>query len=425
MFKQSANLQVMQRQFQDMKVLLTNIEGTLARTGDPTISAAVQDLTRLNRSVGELEQSVDECLKIKQSQLGALMGVGQAINSSLGRKRVLEEVMDTLIKLVRAERGFLMLRDPENGELKPEVSRGIDHMNLVEDSLKVSGTVVRQVAESGVPVVTTNAQHDPRFGNQLSVAAYHLRSILCVPLKIKDDLIGVIYVDNKARAGIFREEDMVLLAAFADQAAVALDNARLIEDLKKSNQELEWAYQATLEGWVRALDLRDKETVGHTQRVTKLTERLARQMGVDDAALLHIRRGALLHDIGKMAIPDSILLKPGELTEEERALVRKHPVYAYEMLYPIEFLRPAIDIPYCHHEKWDGTGYPRGLKGEEIPFAARIFPVLDVWDALVSNRPYRKALPQDEVRRYIKADSGKHFDPRVVEAFMAIDDWSV
>ncbi len=257
------------------------------------------------------------------------------------------------------------------------------------------------------------------------MAAYHLRSILCVPLKVKDDLIGVIYVDNKARAGIFRQEDMILLAAFADQAAVALDNARLIEDLQKSNQELEWAYQATLEGWVRALDLRDKETVGHTQRVTKLTERLARHMGVSDDALLHMRRGALLHDIGKMAIPDSILLKPGELTEEERALVRKHPVYAYEMLYPIEFLRPAIDIPYCHHEKWDGTGYPRGLKGEEIPFAARIFPVLDVWDALVSNRPYRKALPHDEVRRHIQADSGKHFDPRVVEAFMETDDWSV
>jgi HD-GYP domain-containing protein (c-di-GMP phosphodiesterase class II) len=148
-------------------------------------------------------------------------------------------------------------------------------------------------------------------------------------------------------------------------------------------------------------------------------------MGVKRDALVHITRGALLHDIGKMAIPDSILLKPGQLTDEERQLIERHPVYAYEMLSPIEFLRPALDIPYCHHEKWDGSGYPRGLKGEEIPFAARIFPVIDVWDALTSDRPYRRALPHDEVRRMIRADSGKHFDPRVVEAFMDLKDLSV
>jgi len=171
--------------------------------------------------------------------------------------------------------------------------------------------------------------------------------------------------------------------------------------------------------------MRDKETEGHTQRVTILTEKLARMLGVTDEELVHIRRGALLHDIGKMAIPDGILLKPGELTEAERSLIRMHPVYAFNMLKEIEFLKPAIDIPYCHHEKWDGTGYPRGLKGEEIPFAARIFPVADVWDALISDRPYRKGLPPDEVREIIKADSGKHFDPRVVEAFLSMDSLSV
>jgi putative nucleotidyltransferase with HDIG domain len=180
-----------------------------------------------------------------------------------------------------------------------------------------------------------------------------------------------------------------------------------------------------LEGWVQALDMRDKETEGHTQRVTILTERLARAIGVEGDALINIIRGALLHDIGKMAIPDGILLKPGKLTDDERALIQKHPQYAYDMLKRIDFLLPAIDIPYCHHEKWDGTGYPRGLKGEEIPFAARIFPVVDVWDALISDRPYRKGYPQAEVRERIKADSGQHFDPRVVEAFLALDDLSV
>ena len=143
-------------------------------------------------------------------------------------------------------------------------------------------------------------------------------------------------------------------------------------------------------------------------------------MGIPKSELGHIRRGALLHDIGKMAIPDGILLKPGALTEDERAIIRKHPMYAYNMLKEIEFLHPAMDIPYCHHEKWDGSGYPRGLKGEEIPFAARIFPVIDVYDALVSDRPYRKGMPIEEVKSIIQKDSGKHFDPRVVQAFFAL-----
>jgi putative nucleotidyltransferase with HDIG domain len=352
------------------------------------------------------------------------MGVGRAINSSLGLKRVLEEVMDTLIELMRAERGFLMLRDP-NGNLSVRIARGIAQVNLDEAAFKVSRTIVRKVAESGEPILTTNAQDDPRFEAQMSVAMFQLRSILCAPLKIKDELIGVIYVDNRARAGIFQEADLNLISAFADQAAVAIDNAQLFEDLQESNRELQEAYQATLEGWVSALDMRDKETEGHTQRVTILTERLARQMGVSGDALVHITRGALLHDIGKMAIPDGILLKPGQLTEDERALMQKHPEYAYDMLRRIEFLLPAIDIPYCHHEKWDGSGYPRKLKGEDIPFAARIFPVVDVYDALVSDRPYRKGYPVEQVKEMIRKDSGAHFDPQVVEAFLAMGDYSV
>jgi len=424
MFQQNINIQSIQRQFQDIRAILTRAVGNLTKTGNPIVSTAIQDITRTTQSVSTLEQSVNDYLKVRQSQLGALMGVGRAINSSLGLKRVLEEVMDTLIELMRAERGFLMLRDP-NGELSVRLARGIAHINLEEETFKVSRTIVRKVAESGEPILTTNAQEDPRFEAQLSIAAFHLRSILCAPLKIKNELIGVIYVDNRARSGIFQENELGMITAFADQAAVAIDNARLFEELEASNHELQEAYQATLEGWVQALDMRDKETEGHTQRVTILTERLARSLGVEGIELVNITRGALLHDIGKMAIPDGILLKPGKLTDDERALMQKHPVYAYDMLKRIEFLLPAIDIPYCHHEKWDGTGYPRGMKGEEIPFAARIFPVIDVWDALISDRPYRKGIPKDEVRERIKADSGKHFDPRIVEAFLAMGDLSV
>ncbi len=432
MIKSATDTQLIQRQFQDVNAMLMNVVDSLSRSGNPIVSRVIQDITQVSQSLLVLEQSIDGQMNLKQRQLEALMGVGSVINSSLGRKRVLEEVMDALIKLMGAERGFLYLRDPIDGKLNPETSRGVDHVNLAEEAYKVSGTIVHKVADTGAPILTTNAQQDPRFGGQESIIAFNLRSILCAPLKLKDRLIGVLYVDNRVHTGVFQESDLRLITAFADQAAVAINNADLIENLRKTNFHLEAAnielgiaYEATLHGWVRALDYRDKETEGHTQRVTVLTQRLAQKMGMDRDMLEHITRGALLHDIGKMAISDEILRKKGPLTPEERAIMEKHPVYAYEMLSPIEFLRPAIDIPYCHHEKWDGSGYPRGLKAEGIPFPARIFSVIDVWDALTSKRPYHEAKPHDEVRQLIKTDAGKHFDPLVVEAFMEMKDLSV
>ena len=195
---------------------------------------------------------------------------------------------------------------------------------------------------------------------------------------------------------------------------------QMVSSLYQSKMDLLIAYDSTLEGWSTALELRDRETEGHTQRVTGMTLDLALLMGIDGEALIHIRRGSLLHDIGKMGIPDSILLKPDSLTEDEWAIMRMHPVYAYEMLWGIEYLRPAVDIPYCHHERWDGTGYPRGILGAEIPIAARVFAIIDVWDAMRSDRPYRQALPVDVVCQYISTSSGKHFDPQVTEAFFEL-----
>lgn len=190
----------------------------------------------------------------------------------------------------------------------------------------------------------------------------------------------------------------------------------------KAQKALIQSYDTTLEGWSRAMDFRDQETAGHTQRVTDLTVCIALAMGFDESSVVNMRRGALLHDMGKLGIPDNILLKPGKLTDEEWVIMRKHPQLAYEMLLPIDFLKLALDIPYCHHEKWDGTGYPRGLKGEEIPIAARIFAVTDVWDAMHSDRPYRKGLSTEKVRDYIHSQSGKHFDPQVIEAFYKLLD---
>ncbi|HEU0291764.1 MAG TPA: HD domain-containing phosphohydrolase [Anaerolineales bacterium] len=192
------------------------------------------------------------------------------------------------------------------------------------------------------------------------------------------------------------------------------------KNLEEAHKQLLYAYDETIEGWSRAMDLRDQETEGHSQRVTDLTLKLAQALGMPREGLMHVRRGALLHDMGKLGIPDAILLKPGKLNEEEWEFMRRHPQLAYEMLHPIEYLRPALDIPYCHHEKWDGTGYPRGLKGEQIPLAARIFAVVDVWDALTSNRPYRPAWEREKVLEYIREQSGKHFDPRVVKGFLEI-----
>ena len=193
---------------------------------------------------------------------------------------------------------------------------------------------------------------------------------------------------------------------------------QLFEGLQRSNIELSLAYDTTLEGWAKALELRDQETEGHTLRVTETTMQLARAMGVNEEHIVHVRRGALLHDMGKIGVPDSILLKPGPLTDEEWTVMRRHPQLAFDMLSPIQYLRPALDIPYCHHEKWDGSGYPRGLKGKQIPLAARIFAIVDVWDALLSDRPYRKGWPAKDALQYIREQSGRHFDSQVVEAFL-------
>jgi len=242
-----------------------------------------------------------------------------------------------------------------------------------------------------------------------------------VPLIIKGQVKGVMEIFHRATLEP-DSEWFDFLNTLAGQAAIAVEIATLFESLQLSNSELFLAYDATIEGWSHALDLRDKETEGHTQRVTEMTVKLARTFGLSDAELVQVRWGALLHDIGKMGVPDGILLKPGLLTDKEWVSMKKHPGFAYDMLSPIHYLRNAIDIPYCHHEKWDGSGYPRGLKGTKIPLAARIFAVVDVWDALRSDRPYRPAWAADKVREHIRSSAGTHFDPQVVDVFMQMLD---
>ncbi|MBI4770993.1 MAG: GAF domain-containing protein [Chloroflexi bacterium] len=402
-------------QLSQLGKLAGDIRTLLAAQSAAPPPAALSGLKQLSGSLADLGRlAAGQSQELKQLQ--ALSTISQVVNSSLDLTTVLNEVMDTIIRLSGAERGFLMLRD-ERGELDLRVARGISP-DSQQPEFEISRTIVENVAREGQAILTTNAQDDPRFDRQMSVVGYNLRSVLCVPLKVKGQLTGVIYADNRVRTGVFSAKERDLLATFANQAAVALENARLFEALQQSHLELTRAYDTTLEGWSRALDLRDEETEGHTQRVTEITVRLARATGIDGEALVQVRRGALLHDIGKMGIPDGVLRKPGPLSDDEWAIMRRHPGYAYELLAPIGYLRPALEIPYCHHEKWDGSGYPRGLAGEAIPLAARLFAVVDVWDALRSDRPYRQAWPAERVREHIQRGSGEHFDPRAVRSFL-------
>lgn len=244
-----------------------------------------------------------------------------------------------------------------------------------------------------------------------------VKSLMAVPLvRSNGTCFGMISV-QAYQANAFNSEHEQLLVTLANQVSKTFDTAQLFAKLEQSNKELSLAYDATIEGWSRAMDLRDKETEGHTERVTEMALRLSLAMGLDEASRIHMRRGSLLHDIGKLGVPDDILLKQDDLTDAEWEIMQRHPIFAFNMLSQIPYLKHALDIPYCHHEKWDGSGYPRGLKGEEIPLAARIFAVVDVWDALRSDRPYRKGWQPSRIRQYILEQRGKHFDPQVVDVF--------
>jgi putative nucleotidyltransferase with HDIG domain len=242
-------------------------------------------------------------------------------------------------------------------------------------------------------------------------------SILFFPLLLKDNAIGVFIIGTTRAIRQFTTEEIELSYILSFQVSFAISNAQLYKKAQDAIQELTHAYDATLEGWSRVLDMRDHVTDEHTKRVAKLTVALAERMGIREPEIGHIRRGALLHDIGKMALPDAILQKPEPLTEEELAIMHSHPEKAYQILSQINYLAPAMDIPYCHHERWDGAGYPRQLKGEEIPLAARLFAVVDVYDALTSDRPYRKAWSKEKALEYIRDQSGKHFSPEAVKGF--------
>ncbi len=361
---------------------------------------------------------ISEQKDLHLNRLTALRSIDMAITASLDFRVTLNILLDQLATQPGIDAGSVLLVSPLTRELEYAASRGFRSSAISRVRLKpgtgLAGLVLKD--RKFLFISDLGSVSDPLIAS-FAHSGESFTSYIGLPLIAKGAVKGVIEIFS--RTPINPDDDWLdFLQAVAAQAAIAIDHSELFKQLQYSNQELTISYEATIEGWARALELRDPGTEGHTRRVTETTLRLAQRMGVFEDQIVHLRRGVLLHDIGKMAIPDDILLKEGPLTDDEWRIMKRHPVLAYELLSPIPYLKPAIDIPYSHHEHWDGSGYPQGLSGEDIPIASRIFSVIDVWDALRNDRPYRRAWPDKRVVAYIRDQAGRLFDPQVIPPFL-------
>lgn len=372
-----------------------------------------RDITKHKQTEGRIQQQL--------RQLSALRSIDLAIASGLDLKLLLSMLLDQVTSLLQVDAAAILLLNTETNTLNFSSAKGfVDTKLLQYTRLKIgegyAGIAALERRMVNIPDLTTNKMEFDRtslFSRERFIAYYG------VPLVAKGRTLGVLEIFH--RSPLYPDGDWLdFLNIISGQAAIAIDSAVMFRELQKSNVELSLAYDATIEGWVRTLDLRDKEIEGHTRRVTEMTVQLAVSMGVEHEDIVNIRRGAILHDIGKVAIPDQILFKPGPLTQEEWEIMRRHPLIAVDLLAPINHLTSALEIPRWHHEKWDGTGYPDGLRGDQIPFSARLFALADVYDALTSDRPYRKAWSKQDSLQYIEGQSGKYFDPRLVPEFLKL-----
>jgi HD-GYP domain-containing protein (c-di-GMP phosphodiesterase class II) len=347
--------------------------------------------------------------------LTALRNIDVAINGSLNLQVTLKVVLTETLQQLQIDAACILLLAPHSQTLEYACGLGFATDCISFSSVRMGeGYAGRIALEQKSRVIGNLTPEEAISGPKALLESEGFKAYAGFPLIAKGQIKGVLEVFH--HAPVNQGKDWPIFAEMlAGQAAIAIDNAELYANLQRSHSELLLAYDTTIEGWSRALDLRDQETEGHSRRVTARVVRIAREMGISNEKLVQIRRGSLLHDIGKLGVPDSILLKPGTLTDAEFEIMKTHTEIALNLLSPIEFLRPALDIPYCHHEKWDGSGYPRGLKGVVIPLAARIFAIVDVCDALLSNRPYRPAWPIERVRAHIHSLSGTHFDPDILK----------
>ena len=378
----------------------------------------------LEHEIGQRKRA-EQVIERQLSHLSTLREIDRTITGSLDLPLTLDIIMAHVARELAADAVDVLLMYPATAMLTLAASRGYRNLRSERGPIHLGEGIAGKVAFERRILEIEDIRADARIVDRSGLLASEgFITYAGAPLISKGRVLGVIEVFH--RSSLDRDDEwMEFFEALAGEAAIAVDMSQLFEGLQRSNLELVRSYEITLEGWSRALDLRDNETEGHTLRVTELSPRLAAVLGMAAGELSLMRRGALLHDIGKMGLPDSVLLKPGPLSEAEWAVMKQHPTLAMELLSPIEYLRGSLDIPYYHHEKWDGSGYPHGLKGEQIPLAARIFAVVDVWDALRSDRPYRRAWPEEQVRAHIRLLSGTHFEPRIVEAFFDMLDTGI
>ncbi|MGE5464042.1 MAG: GAF domain-containing protein [Syntrophothermus sp.] len=391
---------------------------TIAVNQNRQISEEINLLSILAEITGNSIHRVQlyEQSQMQVRRLTTLRDIDAAITSSFDLRLTLNILMDQTLTHLNVDAVEIGLYHPDIQSMTYLASAGFQIPSPSRPQIRLGEGLAGQVILRQSILHITDLQNAPEAKNEILIRREGFVTYIGIPLIVKGQIKGVFEIYH--RSSLLPTLDwMEFLHTLAGQAAIAIDSSQLFENLQRSNQELRQAYDTTLEGWARALELRDRETEGHTRRVTKLTLSLARYMGVSDKELVNIHRGVLLHDIGKMGVPDHILKKTGKLTDEEWREMRQHPVYAYNLLSPISYLRGALDIPYCHHEHWDGSGYPRGLKGEQIPLSARIFSVIDVWDAMLSDRPYRQAWPREKVTRHIRDIAGTILDPNIVEIF--------
>ena len=356
---------------------------------------------------------------VKQlERLDALRAIDLVISSTRDLQVTLDILISQIIKQLEVDAVSILLIRPGSGRLEFVAGQGFYSRNIEAGNAHIGeGYAGQAVLERRTVRVKDLKNEYEKFKRRELLAAEEFVSYFGVPLIGKGEVKGVLEIFHRSELNP-DSEWLSFLETLGGQTAIAIENAILFQDLQRSNSELAMAYDATIEGWSQALDLRDKDTEGHTLRVTEMAVKLARALGMEEEQLIHMRRGGLLHDIGKMAVPDNILLKPEPLTDEEWEIMRQHPQLAYDWIVAIPYLKYALEIPYYHHEKWNGTGYPHGLKGELIPLAARIFAVADVWDALTNDRPYRKAWSHSEAIEYIRRNRGTYFDPQIVEVFL-------
>ena len=410
----------------------------------PSGSAITIENYRLFNSIGdqigvaiERARLYEQAKEQRTREQKILLGHGQMLLGEHNWQTILDQTIKMVSDVLQVEYAALALVVPGGKMYSMKTDLGFPSKKTREAvEIPLTGnSAIAQSIRAKIPVIIPDINLEKRLKTYIANQNIKLTSSLIVPMLMGEEALGSIAVYSQSPRQ-WGEDEIRLLSLLANQTAIAIENTRLLEaehtarkhaeilhlQTIQQAQDLTLAYDTTIEGWSRALDLRDKETEEHTLRVTNLTLQLAQAFDISHVELKHIRHGALLHDIGKMGIPDNILRKAGELSDDEWAMMRQHPQFAYEMLSPIAYLLPALDIPYCHHEKWDGTGYPRGLKGEEIPLAARIFAVVDVFDALTSDRPYRPAWAKNKAIEYIRQKADSHFDPSVVDVFLRLID---